>query len=222
MARTWTLVLVVLWALLAENSLWAHAERDSQRRSLSFKVGVYDPQGASETSRNRPSRKPVDWNGALIDLSKPSPSPPPPKPPAPVPKPPAQPPPAAPNPGAKPPPVNPNPDVNQNDDIPKGDGQLLARGSMCSSQRIKDEKSLAGNFVGNNFYEPCDHRVSGAEECCAMCQNNAQCTGFVYERADCSGRGGPANVGVCIQIRDSVVSWPAPESLMGSLNPFAQ
>ena len=93
---------------------------------------------------------------------------------------------------------------------------------MCSAQRIKDDKTLAGNFVGNNYYEPCDHRVSGSEECCSMCQNNPACTGFVFERADCSGRGGPSDVGVCLQIRDSVVSWPAPESLMGSLNPFSQ
>jgi hypothetical protein len=48
------------------------------------------------------------------------------------------------------------------------------------------------------------------------------CTGFVYERADCSGFGGPTNTGICIQIRDSVVSWPSPGAEMGSLNPFAQ
>jgi hypothetical protein len=48
------------------------------------------------------------------------------------------------------------------------------------------------------------------------------CTGFVYERADCSGFGGPTNTGVCLQIKDSVVSWPAIGSEMGSLNPFAQ
>lgn len=48
------------------------------------------------------------------------------------------------------------------------------------------------------------------------------CTGFVYERADCSGFGGPTNTGICIQIRDSVVSWPSQGAEMGSLNPFAQ
>jgi hypothetical protein len=93
---------------------------------------------------------------------------------------------------------------------------------MCSSQRIKDDKMLAGNYVGHVYYNSCNHRVNDAEECCAMCQNNIDCTGFVYERADCSGFGGPVNVGVCLQIKDSVVSYPAQGSEMGSLNPFAQ
>jgi hypothetical protein len=182
--------------------VWVDFGSAASRRSLQFKVGVYDPQGASETSRNRPSRKPVTWSGDMIDLSRPSPPPPP---------------------VAKPPPANASPSpFIPTDPSPGGQGNLLARGSMCSARRIKEDKTLAGNFVGNNYYEPCDHRVSGAEECCAMCQNNAACTGFVYERADCSGRAGPTDVGVCLLIRDSVISWPAPESQMGSLNPFAQ
>jgi len=222
--RTWAIVLLALWTLTTPASSVSDSDSDASRRSLHFKVGVYDPQGASETSRNRPSRKPVKWQGDMIDLSKPSPSPPPPRPPPPPPPRPSPPPPVpvpSPPPADNPSPV-PIPDPWQQDDIPNGNGNLLARGSMCSAQRIKDEKSLAGNFVGNNYYEPCDYRVSGPKECCNMCQNNAQCTGFVYERADCSGRGGPTDVGVCLQLRDSVVSWPAPESTIGSLNPFAQ
>ena len=225
MGRAWTVVLVACLAMWMDLAV-AEMAHGQHGRELRFKVGVYDPQGASETSRNRPSRKPVDWSGDFLDLSRPSPpppSPPPPSPPPPSPPPPPgpSPPPPVSNPTPTPSPVSPTPDPF----VPSGpvpDGNLLARGSMCSAQRIKDDKSLAGNFVGNNYYEPCDHRVSGSAECCAMCQNNPSCTGFVYERADCSGRGGPSDVGVCLQIRDSVVSWPAPDSRMGSLNPFAQ
>ncbi len=219
MGRAWTAVLIACLAVWMDLVV-AEVAHGQHGRDLRFKVGVYDPQGASETSRNRPSRKPVDWSGDYLDLSRPSPPPPrPPPPPPPIPPPPKpSPPPPVPKPKPTPSPI-PDPFVPTG---PVPDGNLLARGSMCSAQRIKDDKSLAGNFVGNNYYEPCDHRVSGSSECCAMCQNNPSCTGFVYERADCSGRGGPSDVGVCLQIRDSVVSWPAPESRMGSLNPFAQ
>ena len=43
---------------------------------------------------------------------------------------------------------------------------------MCSAQRIKEDKLLAGNYVGNNFYNACKYQVGSAEDCCATCQNN--------------------------------------------------
>lgn len=93
---------------------------------------------------------------------------------------------------------------------------------MCSPSRIREDRYVAGNQIGNNFYNACKHLVGSVEECCSMCQNQAECTGFVYERADCSGFGGPTNTGVCLQIRDSVVAYSTAGSSSGSLNPFAQ
>lgn len=107
-----------------------------------------------------------------IDLSRPSPpppkapSPPPPRP-SPLPQSPPPPPPQRPSPSPKP---IPSPQVP----IPQdpSDSELLPRGSMCSAQRIKSDKLLAGNYVGNNFYVACKYQVGNSQDCCAICQNN--------------------------------------------------
>lgn len=221
------LALLLLLAVAAE----AAVQRGGCGRHLKFNIGIYDPVGASESSRFSPTRQPIEGDREKLDLSHPSPpSPPPPSPPPPSPPPPSpSPPPPNPTPKPSPPlpsPVTPSPPLEQPPQTPipedPSDSLLLPRGSMCSSKRIKEDKLLAGNYVGNNFYNACKYQVGSAEDCCATCQNNRDCTGFVYERADCSGFGGPTNTGICIQIRDSVVSWPSPGAEMGSLNPFAQ
>jgi hypothetical protein len=93
---------------------------------------------------------------------------------------------------------------------------------MCQDKYIKSDRAFAGAFIGPNYYNACKHRVNNVEECCQMCQGNGECQGYSYERADCSGFGGPINTGICIQVRESVVSYGASGISGGSLNPFAQ
>ena len=53
--------IVLIAGVLAYAFEGAFARPDCGRH-LNFKVGVYDPQGSSESSKYRPSRKPEDQN----------------------------------------------------------------------------------------------------------------------------------------------------------------
>lgn len=93
---------------------------------------------------------------------------------------------------------------------------------MCKSNFIREDRSIAGKTTGVDYYNACLVRVQNAEECCSICQGNSQCKGYTYERADCSGFGGPTNTGVCFQLIDAVVAFGEAGVVGGSLNPFAQ
>jgi hypothetical protein len=51
-------IVLIAWVLAC--ALEGACARPDCGRHLNFKVGVYDPQGTSESSKYRPSRKPED------------------------------------------------------------------------------------------------------------------------------------------------------------------
>ena len=104
---------------------------------------------------------------------------------------------------------------------PTSSGQL-PRDMLCTKKYIKNDRFMAGKTMGDNYYNACQYIVNSAEQCCSMCQGNSQCSGYTYERADCSGFGGPINTGVCFQLSNTVVSYGVQGITGGSLNPFTQ
>ena len=91
------------------------------------------------------------------------------------------------------------------------------RSGMCSTTTAQTDHGVAGNRVGGSGFSSCANQVINPEECCTMCQENALCFGFFYERADCSALGGGIDVGVCWLIADAVATFPQVGATAGTL-----